>query len=148
MISTTKLQQASDVPKQLKKAHMANETQQVETSGFLKSGETSPYPEARSDVGKYWRCGHHRATFLAESVWDVKKDLEKVGSGLDIRAGMLGDVIKQVFDSFKDDEVTGLWMTDEEGVEEKREERDVRKVVEGRGKSFKLWKDEYVIYHR
>lgn len=55
---------------------------------------------------------------------------------------MVGDVIKQVFDSFQDGEVTGLWMTDEEGVEEKREERAVRKEVEGRGKTFKLWKDE------
>lgn len=57
---------------------------------------------------------------------------------------MLGDVVKHIFDHFKEDEITGLWMTDEEGVEEKREEKQVRSVVEGRGKVFKLWKDEYV----
>lgn len=57
---------------------------------------------------------------------------------------MVGDVIKQVLDSFKDDEITGLWMTSEEGVEEKREERDVKREVEKRGKEFKIWKDESV----
>lgn len=122
--------------------HHTHNMQQIEVSGFVKQGESSPYPEARSQVGKYWRCGHHRSRFIAESVWDLKQDLEKVGSGLEVRAGMLGDVVKQVLDGFKNDEVSGLWMTDEEGVEEKREERDVRKEVEGRGQEFKLWKDE------
>lgn len=123
---------------------VANAFQQIEVSGFLKQGETSPYPEARSAVGKYWRCGHHRSKFIAESVWDLKQDLEKAGSGLEIRPGMVGDVIKQVLESYKDDEVTGLWMTSEEGVEEKREERDARREIEKRGKEFKLWKDESV----
>ncbi|KAK5653391.1 hypothetical protein OQA88_8876 [Cercophora sp. LCS_1] len=30
---------------------------QVEVSGFLVNGAKSPYPEARSRVGRYWRCG-------------------------------------------------------------------------------------------
>jgi deoxyribodipyrimidine photo-lyase len=33
-------------------------------------------------------------------------------------------------------------MTSEEGVEEKREERDVRRAVEEADKDFRLWKDE------
>lgn len=102
----------------------------------------SPYPEARSQVGGFWRCGHHRAKFLAESVWDVKKGLENLGSGLEIRVGMVGDVVRAVLDGYKDGEITGLWMTEEEGVEEKREERSVRKEVEKRGAKFRIWKDE------
>lgn len=81
---------------------------------------------------------------MAESVWDVKKSLERVGSGLEVRVGLLHDVVRQVLDGFKDggDEVTGLWMTEEEGVEEKREERAVRRELEKEGKEFKLWTDE------
>lgn len=79
-------------------------------------------------------------------MWDSKKALEAVGSGVEIRVGMVGQVVKDLLDGFKvggkDAEVVGVWMTDEEGVEEKREERDVRDIVEGRGKEFRLWVDE------
>ena len=40
---------------------------QIEVAGFS-TGSRSPYPEARSAVGKFWRCGPHRARFLCESV--------------------------------------------------------------------------------
>ncbi|KAG8528712.1 uncharacterized protein KY384_006399 [Bacidia gigantensis] len=118
--------------------------QQIEVSGFLSSNEQrSPYPEARSDAGGFWRCGPHRAKFLAESVWDLQKNLEAAGSGLVIRVGMLGHVVNALLDGFKDTtEVVGVWMTEEEGVEEKREERDVRSMTEKAGKEFKLWTDE------
>ena len=119
--------------------------QQIEVSGFLSSGsERSPYPEARSQVGGFWRCGPHRARFVAESVWDLKKSLESIDCGLVIRVGMLGQVVKDMLDAFRrtDSEVFGVWMTAEEGVEEKREERDVRTAVEADGKEFKLWVDE------
>jgi hypothetical protein len=121
--------------------------QQVEVSGFLSSdAERSPFPEARSPVGGFWRCGPHRAQFLAETVWDSKKAFEAVGSGLEIRVGMVGQVVKDLLDGFKaggrEAEVVGVWMTDEEGVEERREERDVKGIVEGHGKEFRLWVDE------
>ncbi|MCJ1297699.1 hypothetical protein MMC08_000487 [Hypocenomyce scalaris] len=119
--------------------------QQIEVSGFLSSkSERSPHPEARSQVAGFWRCGQHRARFVAESVWDLKKSLESIGSGLEIRVGMLGQIFKDMLDAFgrTDSEVIGVWMTAEEGVEEKREERDVRKAVEAVGKEFKLWIDE------
>lgn len=120
--------------------------QQVEISGFVSSpDERSPFPEARSQVAGFWRCGPHRARFLAESVWDLKSSLEGCKSGLVIRVGMLGQVVKELLTSFKQNgnaEVTGLWMTSEEGVEEKREERDVRRVLESEGMEFKLWHDE------
>ena len=121
--------------------------QQIEVSGFLKNESSrSPYPEARSEVGGFWRCGPHRAKFLAESVWDLKERLQKVGSGLDIRVGTLGRVIEEILDQFKQEKqnvsVSAVWMTEEEGVEEKREERDVRRAAQKAGIDFRLWLDE------
>ena len=119
---------------------------QLEVSGFLSSpDEQSPYPEARSQVGGFWRCGPRRVRFLAESVWDLRKELEKIGSGLTIRMGMLGQVVKDLLDGFKqqgDVAIEGIWMTSEEGVEEQRDEREVRKAVEAEGIQFRLWADE------
>ena len=119
--------------------------QQVEVSGFLSSdSERSPYPEARSATGSFWRCGRHRAEFLAETVWDLKQSLEDLHSGLVIRVGLIGHVVKELLEAFKksDAEVAGVWMTEEEGVEEKREERDVRKIADDVKIDFKLWVDE------
>jgi len=121
--------------------------QQLEVSGFLTSeSDRSPFPEARSTTGGFWRCGPHRAKFLAESVWDLRKSLENVGNGLEIRVGLVGQVVKEVLEAYRvnsrQGEVVGVWMTEEEGVEEKREERDVRRVVEGEGKRFEMWTDE------
>lgn len=121
--------------------------QQVEVSGFLQDQEKrSPYPEARSETGKFWRCGPHRARFLAQSVWDLKTDLASKGSDLVIRAGLVGDVLEDILASFKNKEqevqVVGVWMTEEEGVEEKQEERAARKAAEAQGVDFRLWSDE------
>lgn len=58
---------------------------------------------------------------------------------------MVGQVVAALLQHFKateDVDVYGVWMTSEEGVEEKREERDVRRAVEEAGKEFKLWGDE------
>lgn len=119
--------------------------QQIEVSGLITDGSKSPYPEARSPTGNYWRCGPYRAKFLAESVWDLKKSLKAIGSDLDIRAGMIPEVIKLLIDGFKKGEetkVSHVWMTSEEGVEEKREEREVDKICQDVGVDFKLFKDE------
>lgn len=119
--------------------------QQIEVSGFLQSdSDRSPFPEARSNTAGFWRCGPHRAKFLAESVWDVKKSLAASGSGLEIRVGMIGQVVKKLLDGFKKEkvEVAGVWMTAEEGVEEKREEQDVRTAAKEAQTEFKLYMDE------
>lgn len=120
--------------------------QQVEVSGFINDpSKKSPYPEARSEVGNFWRCGIHRAQFLAQSLWDLKGDLETKGSNLVIRAGMVGDVLQNLLSSFKEDSessVSAVWMTEEEGVEEKREERDVRRAAQKHDVDFKLYLDE------
>ena len=121
--------------------------QQVEISGFLSSPEDkSPYPEARSQVGGFWRCGQHRAKFLAESVYDLKTTLNGAGSGLEVRVGMVGEVVKKLLDAYnKDDsqeEVVGVWMTGEEGVEERTEERDVEQICSSHDTELKIWPDE------
>ena len=120
--------------------------QQIEVSGFLSESERSPYPEARSPAGGFWRCGKHRAKFLAESLFDLRKTLQGAGSGLEIQVGMIQEVVKGLLDSYETEEnegeVVGLWMTAEEGVEEKREERAVKRAVEEHGKEFRLWQDE------
>ena len=119
--------------------------QQIEVSGFLSSdSERSPFPEARSNVAGFWRCGHHRAKFLAESVWDLKRSLHDTGSGLEIRVGLAGQVVQELLGAFKKEgaQVVAVWMTAEEGVEEKREERDVKEAAEKAGSEFRLWTDE------
>lgn len=119
---------------------------QIEVSGFIGPGKgPSPYPEARSKVAGFWRCGRLRAKFLAESVWDSKTDLEALGSGLEIRVGSPQDAVRSIVRGYadrQDVEVHGLWMTAEEGWEEKREEREVEQFMEREGINFKLWPDE------
>lgn len=119
---------------------------QLEVSGFFTDSSTkSPFPEARSQVAGFWRCGPHRAKFLAESLWDLKEGLEEKGSRLVMRVGIVGDIIRGLIEGFREKEegdVVGVWMTGEEGQEEKREESDVRKVCEDVGIEFKLWRDE------
>lgn len=86
-----------------------------------------------------------RAKFLAESAWDLKKDLESIGSGLEIRVGMLHDTVKAICDAYRDRddmELHGLWMTEEEGWEEKQEEEKIRRIMIQEDKEFKLWTDE------
>lgn len=118
---------------------------QVETSGFLADSYQSPYKEARSAVGGFWRCGRIRSKFIAESLYDLKKDLGNVGSGLEIRVGKLHDVVSSLLDGFRvqeDVDVHGLWMTSEEGWEEKQEEKQVERLMDQNHCDFKLWTDE------
>lgn len=120
--------------------------EQIEVSGFLSSdSERSPYKEARSSVTGFWRCGRLRAKFIAESVWDLKKDLESVGSDLVIRVGAVQDAVRSILDGFQernDVEVHGVWMTAEEGWEEKQQERHVQRMMQQEDKEFELFDDE------
>ena len=67
-----------------------------------------------------------------------------MGSGLEIRVGMVGQVVKELLEALKNEnaDVEGVWMTSEEGVEEKREEKDVKNATEAVGAKFQLWADE------
>jgi deoxyribodipyrimidine photo-lyase len=122
--------------------------QQLEVSGFIpeEDGAKSPYKEARSKVGGFPRCGLHRSKFLAESVWDLKEGLEKLGSGLCIRVGSTLDVVRELIPQLsrtgRSLKVKAIWMVGEEGVEESSEERAVRDACTKGDIDFKLSNDE------
>jgi deoxyribodipyrimidine photo-lyase len=117
---------------------------QIEVSGFIKDGSKSPYAEAKSCVGRFWRCGPHRAKIITSSVWDMKKSMEELGSGLVIRAGQYGDILKALLSGLQEDnhKVGAVWITADEGVEEKRDEKALAAVCADSGIEFKVWADE------
>ncbi|KAH7122292.1 cryptochrome DASH [Dendryphion nanum] len=127
---------------------------QIEVSGFLSnSSQQSPYPQARSRLAGVWRTGPHRANFIAEGVWNLKEKLEELGcgSGLEIRVGTVADVVRHMLDFYFDEnrgdedvrpDVAGIWMTAEEGTEERSEQNAVRRIAMQKGVDFQLWDDE------
>ncbi|KAF4975566.1 hypothetical protein FZEAL_7655 [Fusarium zealandicum] len=117
---------------------------QIEVSGFLTENNKSPYPLAKSPVGKFWRCGPHRAKFTAESIWDLKTGLEGLGSGLSLRIGSFSDVLKQTIQALndKDHSVDAVWMTEEVSSEEVDEQDAVSAVCSDNHIDFKLWRDD------
>ncbi|KAI6373116.1 hypothetical protein MCOR25_003515 [Pyricularia grisea] len=116
----------------------------VEISGFISDkSEKSPYPEARSKVSGYWRCGPYRAKFISQAVWDVKKSLEKINSGLLLRLGSFQDVVEGLLDGLKArGDACSVWMVGEEGLEEIQDEISVSNVCKTRGFDFKKLVDE------
>ncbi|KAI0885982.1 cryptochrome [Annulohypoxylon maeteangense] len=117
---------------------------QIEVSGFLKQGIKSPFPEAKSDVGRYWRCGPHRARFIAQSFWNLKDNLEKLGNDLTIRIGPYDEVLKTLIEGLRQNELTvgGVWTIGEEGTEEKRDETAISETCSSLGVDFRTWIDE------
>ncbi|KAK3394017.1 putative cryptochrome [Podospora didyma] len=117
---------------------------QTEVSGFIDDGGKSPFPEARSQVGNFWRCGPHRAKFMGEAVWDLKKSLESLGSGLVVRVGKIEDVAQSLIEGLAKNghEVGAVWMTEHEGTEEHHDEKAVAAVCANNGVEYKLWADE------
>ncbi|KAI1876183.1 uncharacterized protein JN550_001679 [Neoarthrinium moseri] len=117
---------------------------QIEVSGFIKDGSKSPYPEAKSQVAGFWRCGPHRAKIIAASVWDMKESLQSLGSDLIIRVGQYDDTLKSLLEGFKekDQNVGAVWITSDEGVEERRDERKLASICSSSGVDFKAWVDE------
>ena len=120
--------------------------QQVEVSGFIPSDshDKSPYPEAKSPIGRFWRTGPHRAKFLCESVWALKESLQNVGSDIDIRAGLLPDILQSLIRGFQEKHVTvkAVWMTHMLGNDETKEEKECEQICEALEIGFKIWKDE------
>ncbi|KAJ6259997.1 Cryptochrome-1 [Drechslerella dactyloides] len=114
----------------------------------------SPYPPARSVVAGFPRCGPHRARFWTESVWEFKNGLESIGSGLAIRVGRIDDILENMLHEFKREsavkrEVVGVWITAEDGVAEKTDERNVFRVAGLKKIPVRVWKDEkYLIDDR
>ncbi|KAI1779390.1 cryptochrome [Hypoxylon cercidicola] len=117
---------------------------QIEVSGFLREGAQSPFAEARSEVGRYWRCGPHRAKFIAQSIWSLKGSLEKLGSDLTIRIGMYDDILKTLIGGLRENEINvgGVWAIGEEGFEEKRDEKVISKTCSSLDVNLQIWVDE------
>ncbi|KAF4124530.1 deoxyribodipyrimidine photo-lyase [Geosmithia morbida] len=114
---------------------------QIEVSGLVRPGKQSPYPPAVSAIAKFWRCGPHRARFLAQSVWDLKDNLEELGSGLAIRTGDFGTVVKSILGALGG-ATAEVWMTEELSHEEKLDQDAVASACQAAGITFKLWPDE------
>lgn len=124
---------------------------QIEVSGFLSPGSECPYPEARSRVGKFWRCGPRRAKFLAEGIWDLKTGLQRLDSDLILRVGRMDEVVRQLLASpgFQD-KVGAVWITKDWASEEVDEELSIQAAVEceGQGKiEWKVWDGEEMLIH-
>ncbi|KAK5656356.1 hypothetical protein OQA88_4736 [Cercophora sp. LCS_1] len=117
---------------------------QIEVSGFLEEGAENPFPEARGRVGKYWRCGPHRAAFIGQAVWDVKKALQDIGSDLVIRVGKTAEVVRGLVEALKqkDLEFGALWMVGLEGTEEQLEEKALASICKAEDAGFNCWIDE------
>lgn len=118
--------------------------QQIEVSGFINGEEKCPFPEARSRIGGFWRCGPHRAKFISESLEDVKENLEEIGSNLCVRVGLIGNVIEDMIARYarEDFKVAAVWMVGEHASEELSEELAVKKVCKAAKVGFQVWADE------
>lgn len=125
---------------------------QIESSGFLSSpSDRNPYPEARSQVARVWRTGPHRAKFIGQGVWDLKQKLEglECGSGLEMRVGMVEDVVRHVLESYAENggdddskpQITDVWITNDDGTEEQTDQKLVAKLAARHGANFKVWDD-------
>lgn len=117
---------------------------QIEVAGFLEHGKTSPFPEARSDIARFWRCGPHRARFIAQSLWNLKENLVNLGNDLTIRIGRHGDVLSNLVEGLKQHQktVSAVWMTAEEGYEEEQDEKSVAEVCSALDIDLQMWVDE------
>lgn len=118
---------------------------QIEASGFLIPGETSPFPPAKSKVGNFWRCGPHRTKFLAETLWDLKGSLEARRSGVIIRIGSHADIVRAIIshvNSTGNAAISAVWMTDDVSFEEVRQQKSVSAACAAANINFALIPDE------
>ena len=122
---------------------------QYEISGLLQPGETSPFAEARSRLGQFWRCGPYRVRFLVESLFDLKASLKDVGSDLIIRAGETHTVINNMIQGLnkEDCEIKGVWITGDHASEEVVEAATIRRSLPD-GIPLKEFEDESMLITR
>ncbi len=120
----------------------------IEVSGL--TTDKSPYPDARSRLGNFWRCGPHRVKFLAEAIFDVRSSLRAIGSDLVIRVGPLDVVVDHLLksDAFRG-KSGAVWMTRDWATEEMAEERRIRNVVHAQDGNveWKVWDGEDTLIH-
>ncbi|KAL7894934.1 photolyase [Trichoderma sp. SZMC 28014] len=115
---------------------------QIEVSGLVKDGKLSPYPPARYDLSHRWKCGPLRAKFIAESLWDLKQNLENLGSDLVIRVGTFDGVLSAIIEHYAANQlgpqVTAVWMTEDYSPGQQKEEEAVSDICGKYGIKFDL----------
>lgn len=124
---------------------------QIEVSGLVKDGKMSPYPPARYDLSQRWKCGHLRAKFIAESLWDLKGNLESLGSGLCIRVGTFDGVLNGIIQHYaanrEGPQVTAVWMAEDYSPGQQREEDTISAICETHGIEFdRLYDVKYFMH--
>jgi deoxyribodipyrimidine photo-lyase len=65
--------------------------------------------------------------------------LEKIGSGLCIRLETVVEVINNILEFSSEKKIGAVWMTREEGLEERRDENDIKLACHKVSADFKLW---------
>ncbi|QRV79569.1 deoxyribodipyrimidine photo-lyase [Ceratobasidium sp. AG-Ba] len=102
---------------------------QIELSGV--KGFSSPGPEARTRICGFWRTGRHRACFLAQSVFDVKRRLQSLGSDLNVYFGRAENIVPSLVRHLesKGDTVQGVWLQREVASEERAVERNLARAL-------------------
>lgn len=72
----------------------------------------------RSRLGNFWRVGRHRAAFLVETVFDLKKAYEDKGGGMVIACGRPEEVAIKVVEALvkSGKHVEGVWTQKEVSV--------------------------------
>jgi deoxyribodipyrimidine photo-lyase len=124
---------------------------QIEVSGLVKDGKMSPYPPARYSLSQRWKCGHLRAKFIAESLWNLRANLENLGSGLVMRVGDFGDVLNSIIHHYaanqQGPQVTAVWMTEDYSPDQQKEEETVSAICNTHDIKFDLLYDVKYFMH-
>ncbi|XP_063958093.1 cryptochrome DASH-like [Lytechinus pictus] len=93
------------------------------------------------------KTGPHRLKFLLESVEDLRKTLQSVGSGLVVRNGQPEDVVTQLIQQFGKDEVAAVALQEEVTSEELDVEAGLQQSCSKLGVQLKkFWGS--TLYHR
>ncbi|GAA5832545.1 hypothetical protein JCM3766R1_003118 [Sporobolomyces carnicolor] len=118
----------------------------LELSGF--PGYKREGPPAKTRVCGFWRTSSFRAKFIAEGVYDLKKNLREKGSDLLVRWGKLETVVDDVVKQLKEngDEVDHVYLQKEFYSEELAIERKLRKILDAENVHFKLF-DQAPLVH-
>jgi len=90
----------------------------------------------------------HYTKFLAESLWDLKSSLEKIGSDLYIRVGTVAEVINNILEFSGKKKIRAIWIIREEGIEEDRDKYNTKLACYKVGADFKLWVDEKYLVNK
>lgn len=109
----------------------------IEVSGLAKDGKISPCTPTRYGLSRRWRCGHLCAKFIAGSLWDLKENIENLGSGLIIRVdtfdGALNGMIQHYVANQDGPQVTAVWVAVDSSPGQQREEVTISAICDAHG---------------